>query len=150
MAGSTPGPRSESSELLFYVASRSGLAELVSQHELKESAEGYRRFTDLVYVAAKGAEGKKRKKYIATLKALLLVDHPEAKTRELIERSIKRLEGKSCDQSTLDALKARAAKLSASLEQRDAIDEVLEAIAEHTKPPIKLADKQSKAAAAAG
>ena len=148
--GNTSSKQATTTGLLFYVASRAGLAELVSQHELKETPEGYRRFTDLVFAAAKGADGKERQKYIATLRALLLVDHAETKTRELIERSVKRLEGKDCDEGSFGALKARASKLSASLEQRDAIDEVLETLSENTRPPIKLADKQLKPAAVAG
>ncbi len=146
----TPTKRKNAPDLLFYVAARTGLAELLSQHDIKENTAGYRKFADLVFVTAKATEGKKRSNYIATLKALLLVDHDEAKTRDLIERNIKRLEGKDFDQSATSELKSQASKLSDSLEQRDSIDQVLDMSAEPSKPALKLADKQPEAAAAAG
>lgn len=136
-------------DTLFYVAAKTDLSTLISQHKMKENNHGYRRFSDLVLVAAQAMDSGKRGKPIRALKALLLVEHVGKPTRRLIERSIQALEGSEYSQKDMDQLEKRASRLSDTVELRDAIDQILSEPAESPKPPIKLHDTKEKPAAAA-
>jgi hypothetical protein len=109
--------------ILFYIAARLGLTEIVEKYELNEGSVTYLRFGDLLLSVGVSGDEQKKKDAIQGLKCLLLIDQIADRSRELIERNIRVLEGDDFSPDEISLIKAKVGKMSNQPALRDLIDE---------------------------
>ncbi len=111
--------------VLFYIAARLGLSEIVEKYELEEGSVTYLRFGDILLAIGLSGDAKKKEKAILGLKTLLLVDQIAERSRKLIERNIKLLEKDDFAPEEIELLKAKVGKISDLPAFRDLVDEYI-------------------------
>lgn len=136
--------------ILFYIAARLGFTEIVEKYELDQGNITYLRFGDLLLSIGLSGDAQKKKDAIQGLKCLLLIDRIADRSRDLIERNIKILEGDDFSHDELNLIKAKVGKMSDQTALRDLIDEYVSNPPAFLTAPIDSPNKQIQPTAESG
>lgn len=118
---------SEKPHILFYIAARLGLTDIVDKYGIKTGDITFIRFGDLLLAKGMVCDHEEKAKVLLALKSLLLINQIASESREQIVRNIKILDDNNYSQKEIDLIKSNAKAISKSNhpELRDLIDDYI-------------------------
>lgn len=117
----------EKPHILFYIAARLGLIDIVDKYGIDEGDITFLRFGDLLLAKGINCDNEQKEKIVLALKSLLLIDQIASGSKKQIERNIKILEGNDYSQEEIELIKSNAKAISKSTHPalRDLIDDYI-------------------------